>query len=336
MNFFEYLVVGVTLLHLFICPYTKVEESFNLQAMHDILFHKTNLSSYDHLEFPGVVPRTFLGPLLVSLLSFPLVSLLQLMDTSKFSAQIIVRACLGFLVLIGFRRYVRAVRLKLGNSVSRWTVLLTLSQFHFLFYATRPLPNIFALAIVLHSVADWLQSHHKRFIWTSACAIIVFRSELCALLGVLLLIELVSRRLGILQFLLHSVLAAIVFLGLTVGVDSIFWGRWLWPEGEVLWYNTFLNKSSDWGTSPLLWYFYSVLPRALGCSLVLVPLGLYLDRGVRSLTCAALVFVSLYSLLPHKELRFIIYVFPLLNTAAAAACNRLYVCILNRDSCLMY
>ncbi|XP_076234748.1 alg12 alpha-1,6-mannosyltransferase isoform X2 [Calliopsis andreniformis] len=220
--------------------------------------------------------------------------------------------------------YKDALQSIFGSQFTKWFVIITVTQYHFMYYLSRPLPNIMAMPLVLLALFGWLRQNHIVFIWSSAAAIIIFRAELAMLLGLFLLYDITNMKLTIPRLLKIAVPAGIFFLTLTITIDSIFWRRLMWPEGEVFYFNTILNKSSEWGTSPFLWYFYSALPRGLAFSYFLIPLGMLWDARVRTLTVPGIVFVGLFSFLPHKELRFIIYVFPLLNVSVAAVCHRIW------------
>ena len=361
-------LILTSLVSLITCPYSKVEESFSLQATHDVFYHgiRPALTAawrsgdggsdlpYDHLQYPGVVPRTFAGPIIlgyacriISLLLYPIFDL----AAHPLLVQALARGILLALNIHAMHRLAVAadnkfsLRLtfdgKNNPTIGGYLLLVTAAQFHLPFYFSRMLPNVFALILVIHAYADWLSGRSRRAAAWLVAATSIFRCDVLILLFTVGLTMLIRREMTIVQAVQTGVVTGLISLILTVPVDSAMWGRWLWPEGEVLFFNTVENKSSEWGTSPWHWYATSALPKAMLLSSLLAPLSViripemieiwvlnrteknasgtynYFDGRVLPFVLPIIGFVGLYSKLPHKEIRFIFPALSMLNLSAA-------------------
>ncbi|KAJ8071575.1 hypothetical protein OCU04_001898 [Sclerotinia nivalis] len=324
------------LIHLLLAPYTKVEESFNIQATHDILTYglpTSNLSStlntYDHTTFPGAVPRTFFGALSLAAVSKPILLLTQ----GRY-AQVIVRGVLGLFNAACLVRYRNGLTGAFGVDVGRWYMVLQVTQFHVVYYASRTLPNMFAFGLTNLAFTEFLParggSRPKVGVFLFVFAGVVFRSEIAILLFTQLAYLLVLSRISLKMIIPAGIQSAILALAISVPIDSYFWQEPLWPELAGFYYNAIQGKSSEWGTSPILHYFISLLPRLLMNPLILLllhPLALTIPatkHTSKDLIIPSLLFVAIYSLQPHKESRFIIYVVPPLTAAASLSASYIW------------
>ncbi|OBT96205.1 dolichyl-P-Man:Man(7)GlcNAc(2)-PP-dolichol alpha-1,6-mannosyltransferase [Pseudogymnoascus verrucosus] len=360
------LLPALILLHLLAAPYTKVEESFNIQATHDILtypppfspstFASHIRSNYDHITFPGAVPRTFIGSLLLAQLTRAFLHATSFAYIRTFtnailgtplhfahsqllfhtlvtgSAQQTARFILGSLTALALLRYARALAKAFGPGVGRWYILLQATQFHIPFYASRTLPNTFALLLTTEAARAFLpvpgnnaagqRSQVRRGIYLLVAAGVIFRAEIALLLATQVGFLLWTRRADLRTVVLAGLPAAALSIAASVAVDSAFWLRPVWPELASFIFNAYHGASSEWGVSPWHAYFSSSLPKLLlnPLAIPMLAAALYFpatSRAARGLVIPQLAYVALYSAQPHKEARFIIYAIPPLTAAAA-------------------
>lgn len=354
-------ILLVIILFMGMAPYTKVEESFNIQAIHDILNHgfypyQVVENNYDHISFPGAVPRSFVGSLVIAAIAkavlFPLSLVgIDLMKTGslQLTLQKLVRGILGLangLMLIRFRDQLNQVvfieRKHRRGVTGFWFTLLVLSQFHLLFYSSRTLPNFIALPVVNFAFSKLISGDITGLTWLAFVGV-VLRLEVGILGGIIALMSSVGFGNYSFSFCTFLILSgAFVGLGISFFVDSYFWGRLCVPELEAFYFNVVQGNASQWGAHPFSAYFTELLWKLFKPPIVLLllPSGLLSDpaddgtnpfskktpgithpsrNSLRILTISCLIYVFVMSFQPHKEWRFIIYVVPVFMMLAANA-----------------
>ena len=324
------------------------------------------------LLLPSVVPRTFIGAFVLSSIARLVSMVMPNMSSHPLAVQFLIRF---ELLLIGWLAHlrlaqsvenyfqVRASELHSAQSASRrneklrpaviqpsliasYYLLITAVQFHLPFYASRLLPNTFALVLVTIAYSEWFSRRPRR---TAICLVFtaaIFRCDMLLLLFTVGLAMLVRRDLSVSEAVLTGAITGVVSLAVTVPLDSVMWGRPIWPEFEVWYFNTVDNRSSEWGEQPIHWYMTSALPKGMLTTALLVPFAFIRlperikhgfgrkKEGYEPLLDKSLVwhftpvcgFVLLYSLLPHKEIRFIFPALPMFNVCAAYGMSRLHQC----------
>ncbi|CAK9442386.1 uncharacterized protein LODBEIA_P61290 [Lodderomyces beijingensis] len=349
-------LVALMTYHLVIAPYTKVEESFNIQAVHDILnfgiLPIENLDNYDHKQFPGVVPRTFVGSLVLAALATPAVFISSLFgrdllhgDQSRL--QSLVRGILGLLNVFMLMRLrdaankvtFRDKRSKIKGVVGFWFSVLLFSQFHLLYYSSRTLPNFIALPLVSYALSKLMVGDLTGLTYLAFTAV-VFRMEV----GVFAAIIAIVSSLGFGQsniFANGIYLAAGALFGAftSFAIDSYFWGRPVLPELESFLFNIISGESVNWGVEPWGAYFKKYLFQLFRPPTILIlalpgvagdPTEDYSGEtskpgtvqhparnSLRILFVSSILYIAVMSFQPHKEWRFIVYTIPIFTLAAA-------------------
>lgn len=137
---------------------------------------------------------------------------------------------------------------------------------------------------------------------------VVLRVEVAVLGAFVILQDLYYRKYKVKDAI---VVGAGVFLSsliFTVIVDSYLWNKkWLWPEFNVFLFNTYKNGSVNYGVSPFYTYFVEYLPKIAPLSYPLAIMAYMEKEKNKRLLRPVFLFVFIYSFLPHKEWRFIMY-----------------------------
>ncbi|KAI9094833.1 Alg9-like mannosyltransferase family-domain-containing protein [Phlyctochytrium arcticum] len=130
------------------------------------------------------------------------------------------------------------------------------------------------------------------------------------------------------SFLAQALMVGAGAMILSVGIDYLFFGKWTIVLLNFLRWNLAKNISIFYGSHPWHWYLTQGLPLVTITQLPLLLLHVFrqprrtsADRFLENLMIWV---IGVYSLMAHKEFRFIFPVVPLMNIRAASAASSLY------------
>jgi phosphatidylinositol glycan class B len=194
--------------------------------------------------------------------------------------------------------------------------LLCLASFA-LYFAPRAMSeNACALPVVLGLALALRPNASRRALVAGACLLglaVLLRLQ-AGVFCVGLVAVLAARRQWRQAGLVLGVLT--VWAGLFGLLDRLTWGQWFHSALVYLDFNVRQQGGNQWGTAPFSYYGRVLFNGMTGVSVLVAALGVLALRRAPSLALLGLAFFVLHALQPHKELRFLVPVFPLFTALA--------------------
>ncbi|XP_002976970.2 GPI mannosyltransferase 3 [Selaginella moellendorffii] len=282
-----------------------------LEVAHRIVF------GYGHLTWEwnkGL--RSYLHPLMFAAL-YKMLAVLKL-DTPWFMARS-PRLFQSLIAAAGDVYLWKLSRRAFGDRVAKWTMFCQLVNWFTFFCMVRTLSSSIETVLTTIALFYWSSptiDKHLGFMsnrqlalcvaWIS-CAIRPTSAVIWLYVGIYHLYECRDK----FRYLLHEVLPiGCVILGATFSLDRIMYGKWIFVPLRFFQFN-FLSGGGDfYGSHPWHWYFTQGFPAMAFTHLPLAVLGIWWSREWFLAGLVAWILFT-YSLLGHKEFRFVLPALPL-------------------------
>ena len=304
----------IALYYLLETPFANVEERFILNTAYDFS-HGVPYEEFHHIKHPHVVPRTILPSLILTLIAKPLIWL----NVRPIIIQIVLRAIVAIPGIFGYYFIAREMRSRYGVNYMRAFLVLTALQSKTTYYISRTYPNIVAQNLLIYMWGFILRNDYLSAVKIVCYVAVILRSEVALLLIPLCIGFLFYSKFDVWRLLKAGAIHSFTALFLTAIPDSFFWknwGRFVWAELTAFIFNVIDGTSIKWGASEFSFYFERI-PSMLRIHWIIIVSLMAIAILSRKISiypfiCGAF-YVFTYSLLPHKEERFVTYINPLWN-----------------------
>ncbi|GJT64865.1 GPI mannosyltransferase 3 [Tanacetum coccineum] len=297
---------------LFVQTYFNPDEHWQaLEVAHRIAF------GYGHLTWEwtkGI--RSYLHPMLFAVL-YKVLSILHL-DTPLFMIKA-PRLLQSMLSAFGDLYLFKLSHVLYGGRVAQWALFAQLSNWFMFYCITRTLSNSLETVLTVISLYYWpclrvnstnLPSVSRYWALVAAAIACAIRPTSAIIWLYVGLMELFLSRDRLKFLFLEVIPIGSIVLGLTFLLDRWMYGSWILVPLNFLKFN-FLSSGGDYyGTHPWHWYFTQGFTVMIFTFLPFMVVGIIQSKNWK-LSGLILWVLALYSVLGHKEFRFVLPVLPI-------------------------